>query len=82
MGPGNVGMSMVHRNFLFITESDIENYQDCSIVVGSSDMLTFRSSNASSLVIYNQQIVYFFSSCMYILWEEYESEEGIIKWSC
>ncbi|XP_057867281.2 uncharacterized protein LOC131074642 [Cryptomeria japonica] len=82
MGPGNVGKSMISRYFWLIRECNIENYLDCCTLIGSSDMHSFRSSNATSLVIYTRQIACFCSLCMHFVWDEFESKEWVDQWSC
>ena len=64
MGLGNTSKSMISRYFWLICEPNIENFQDCWTLIGSSEMHSFQSSNAMSLAIHNRKLACFFSSYM------------------
>ena len=81
MGPGNISKSMVSRYFWLIHEPNIQNFQDCCTLTRSSEMHSFRSSNAKSLAIRTRKFACFFSSCMHHLWDKCESKEWVDQWS-
>ena len=82
MGPSNTGKSMVSRYIFLIHEPKIENFKDYCTLIGSSEMHSFKSSNAASLAIHTRKLACFFSLYMHHLWDEYESKEWVDQWSC
>ena len=54
MGHESQERSMVRRYFWLIEQKHLKNFEYCMTVAGSSDMHSFRSSNASSYTIYTK----------------------------
>ena len=63
MGLGKEGESTVHRFFWLIDNTNIAPYQDCCTLTRSSELHSFRSSDAGSWSIHTQKMACYCPSC-------------------
>ena len=75
MGPGKEGESTVRRFFWLIDNTNIAPYQDCCTLIGSSELHSFRSSDAGSRSIHTQKMACYCLSCAEENWDDCESTE-------
>ena len=71
---------MVHRFFWLIDNTNIAPYEDCCTLTRSSDLHSFRSSNAGSWSIHTRKMACYCQSCVEKNWDDYESTEWVDKW--
>ncbi|CAF1252615.1 unnamed protein product [Rotaria magnacalcarata] len=73
---------MVHRYFWLIEQQHLTKFEDYMTVVGSSDMHSFRSSDANAWTIYTRCMICFCISCIDFAWNECESQQWVDEWTC
>ena len=80
MGLGKEGESRVHRFFWLIDNTNIAPYQDCCTLTRSSELHSFRSSDAGSWSIHTWKMACYCPSCIKENWDDCESTEWVDKW--
>ena len=80
MGLGKEGESIVHIFFCLIDNTNIAPYEDYCTLIGSSELHSFRSSDAGSWSIHTRKMACYCPSCIEENWDECESIEWVDKW--
>ena len=65
--------------FWLIDNTNIAPYEDCCTLIGSSELYSFRSSDASSWSIHTQKMAFYCPLCAEENWDECESIEWVDK---
>ena len=66
--------------FWLIYNTNIAPYEDYCTLTGSSELHSFRSSDAGSWSIHTRKMACYCPSCSEENWDNYESTEWVDKW--